>query len=658
MISTFSKEIDESNKNIMHNFPNRYNITNNNTKGDAPLRLCNRLFQTDFIKKSKHSTPKTNPYQSSFQHIINSQSSLLTSNEIKQNQTEYVNDKEHYLFKEKEINYTAPFEIKKQEALENNEKYINDNYYTFGKTDSVSQRNNVSNHNIETNEQIISDSDTHNNLQEVLKVSTNSININDYSFQQHNNVHKHKDSCTRTSGSTFHTANNSNTKSNHNNNIVSSYSQSQPFLYSIQHPHNSFSQQTLESNVNYHNISEPDEDNNSNEQLNTENVNETEEIEDIEESEEQNESINSIKVIEINNQDVVTTTNNNDNNCFINKEHAPITAPQEKQIQLTNNNTHTDKHNIIPSLSTHSLSHTNITLSTSQFVISREAVITTPSKAKLPPPLQISKLNIELKDTNINNTFKFRSNKNLNTSSSSKQFNAINTEIVDSFITYHKFKSKNGILTNLKQQKETELKLLKEKSAFIAKQKEENIKRKQQQTQLLTLHNNKNNQSNKPLIKGSVESRISKLITNNYNNINNNKRNCNAYNNINNIKRKKSYKSIFEDNDTLDIRPLIMKKSLLKQLEQITTNDNYTNEYKPPKEFYNIEKYGTLFPNKSKDKLIPTNTINNLNQDEQYQQSQNLLISEFKGGCIMPVNSINKIIEANAFLNNLPYQPN
>ena len=655
MINTFTKEIDESNKNIMHNFPNRNNITNNNTKEDAPLRLCNRLFQTDFIKKSKHPTPKTNPYQSSFQHIINSQSSLLTSNEIKQNQTEYVNDKEHYLFKEKEINYTEPFEIKKQETLENNEKYINDNYYTFGKTDSVSQRNNVSHHNTETNERIINYSD---NLQEVLKVSSNSININDYSFQQHNNFHEHKDSCTRTSGSTFHTANNSNTKSNHNNKIVSSYSQSQSFLYSIQHPHNSLSQQTFENNVNHHNISEPNEDNNNNEHFNTESANETEEIEDIEESEEQNESINSIKVIEIDNQDVVPITNINKDNYLMNKEHTPISTPQEQRTCLTNNNTntHSHKHNIVPSLSTHSLSQTNITSSTSQFVISREATITTPSKAKLPPPLQITKLNIELKDSNINNNFKFRSNKCLSTSSSSKQYNAINTEIVDSFITYHKFKSKNGILTNLKQQKETELKLLKEKSAFISKQKEENIKRKQQQTQLLTLHNNKNN--NRPLIKGSVESRISKLITNDYSNINNNKRNCNVYNNTNNIKRKKSYKSIFEDNDTLDIRPLIMKKSLLKQLEQITTNDNYKHEYKPPKEFYNIEKYGTLFSNKSKDKLTTTNTISNPNQDEQYQQSPNLLISEFKGGCIMPVNSIDKIIKANTFLNNLPYQPN
>ena len=114
MINTFTKEIDESNKNVMHYFPNRNNSIIN-AKEDAPLRLCNRLFQTDFIKKSKHPTPKTNPYHTSFQHITNSQLSLITSNE---NMFATYNETKQTPTKNKEINYSTSFEIKKQEILE------------------------------------------------------------------------------------------------------------------------------------------------------------------------------------------------------------------------------------------------------------------------------------------------------------------------------------------------------------------------------------------------------------------------------------------------------------------------------------------------------------------------------------------------------------
>ena len=191
MINTFTKEIDHSNTNAMRNILNRNDIINN-TKDDAPLRLCNRLFQTDFIKKSKHPTPKAHSNQTA-EHITHSQSSVnnnmfINNDEINHAQTGCVVNKGSYLFKEKEMKYNAPFEVKKQELLENSDN----KYCTFSKPNSVSQINNISNHNTEANELIASDGDTHdsNNLQEMFKVSLNSIN--DYSFQQLNSAHCHK----------------------------------------------------------------------------------------------------------------------------------------------------------------------------------------------------------------------------------------------------------------------------------------------------------------------------------------------------------------------------------------------------------------------------------------------------------------------------------
>ena len=127
---------------------------------------------------------------------------------------------------------------------------------------------------------------------------------------------------------------------------------------------------------------------------------------------------------------------------------------------------------------------------------------------------------------------------------------------IDDFITHlkQKNKTKDDLLSDLKQQKEMELKQLKEKSELLQRQKLEAQKRKSN-----TLANANLNGANTTTDRQSeIESRIKRLLNQNTNNPNVpniiNKETEDTYTtntiNTNDIIKKKSYQSIF---NTIDV---------------------------------------------------------------------------------------------------------
>jgi hypothetical protein len=234
------------------------------------------------------------------------------------------------------------------------------------------------------------------------------------------------------------------------------------------------------------------------------------------------------------------------------------------------------------------------------------------------------------------------------------QKSAVDTEIVDSFITKQKLKNKTDLLSDLKQQKELELRLLKEKSALIAKQKEENIKRKKEQAQSLAKEIPSSN-SKKAL---EIETRIKKLITKDPNNTKQqlntnddkynsnyiNERNVITYNETtpnydNTINKKKPYVSIFANVDKQTPKTQIKKGSVLKNLDQITESGNDIKSKYYSKEsdadFYDISKYDKLRNSNKGDKLSTQhrNTLENEqnnNNNNNNRRSSNLYLNKVK----------------------------
>ena len=259
----------------------------------------------------------------------------------------------------------------------------------------------------------------------------------------------------------------------------------------------------------------------------------------------------------------------------------------------------------------------------------------------------VNTLNINAKPVNLNKPTRLKHD---------MQKSAVDTELVDSFITKQKLKNKTDLLSDLKQQKELELRILKEKSALIAKQKEENIKRKKEQAQSLAKEIPSSN-SKKAL---EIETRIKKLITKESNmnctnkqlNTNDDKYSSNhinerhvityndtAPNNDSTINKKKPYVSIFANVDKAQPKTQVKKGSVLKNLDQITESGNDAKSKYLSKEsdadFYDISKYQRLrnSNNKGEQSYLQKNTVENetnSNNNNNNRRSSNLYLNKVK----------------------------
>ena len=163
-----------------------------------------------------------------------------------------------------------------------------------------------------------------------------------------------------------------------------------------------------------------------------------------------------------------------------------------------------------------------------------------------------------------------------------------------------KNKNKDDILSDLKQQKEEELRHLREKSELLAKQRQEALKRKNTSITNINL-NGGSNTADKTL---EMEARIKRLLNANTNNSNSNSNTINKetednivnqpqaqYNtNINtNMNKIKSYVSIFS---TIDQNPIIPSNKL--KAKKDNGNDlNMLNRIGNERDldFFDIERY-------------------------------------------------------------------
>ena len=198
---------------------------------------------------------------------------------------------------------------------------------------------------------------------------------------------------------------------------------------------------------------------------------------------------------------------------------------------------------------------------------------------------------------------------------------------IDDFITHlkQKNKTKEDLLSDLKQQKEMELKQLKEKSELLQRQKLEAQKRKSN-----TLANANLNGANTTTDKQSeIESRIKRLLNQNTNNPNVpniiNKETEDTYTtntiNTNDIIKKKSYQSIF---NTIDVNSN-NNGNINRYKTNFDKNDNGNdinalNKIGNEKEidFFDMERYENLKNNFSsnKDKNKYGNFLKNENKEK------------------------------------------
>lgn len=263
-------------------------------------------------------------------------------------------------------------------------------------------------------------------------------------------------------------------------------------------------------------------------------------------------------------------------------------------------------------------------------------------------------------------------------------------DIIDSFINKHRQKSKNKseILLDLKQQTEIELRVLKEKSTLIAKEKKENIKRKKEKKQIRTKEIlNSNKKKSFDINTNPKNSLITKSETNN----DKYQSRCNTitYNdtitNYDTIyQNKQPYVSIFTNFNkaNLNTRNQYIKGTLVKNFHQLSERGNY--KYKgmeTESDVSNVEIYERLRNNSislendviSFNKRKDSNTfLNKVKEDvkgiemkkgmkEKYNskcfnnkkfkhtertQSEGFPKGIFKGGVVMPANSLKELIES------------
>lgn len=249
---------------------------------------------------------------------------------------------------------------------------------------------------------------------------------------------------------------------------------------------------------------------------------------------------------------------------------------------------------------------------------------------------EANKLNIntEANDMNIVN-IKGKSPL-LKTSENELQSDGLKSEI-DDFISHLKQKNKNkdDILSDLKQQKEEELRHLREKSELLAKQRQEALKRKNTSITNINL-NGGSNTADKTL---EMEARIKRLLNANTNNSNSNSNTINKetednivnqpqaqYNtNINtNMNKIKSYVSIFS---TIDQNPIIPSNKL--KAKKDNGNDlNMLNRIGNERDldFFDIERYQNLKNNFNSNK----NKYSELFKNENLFKEKNTYLNKVK----------------------------
>ena len=249
---------------------------------------------------------------------------------------------------------------------------------------------------------------------------------------------------------------------------------------------------------------------------------------------------------------------------------------------------------------------------------------------------EANKLNIntEANDVNIVN-LKGKSSL-LKTSENELQSDGLKSEI-DDFISHLKQKNKNkdDLLSDLKQQKEEELRHLREKSELLAKQRQEALKRKNTSITNINL-NGGSNTADKTL---EMEARIKRLLNANTNNSNSNSNTINKetednivnppqpqYNtNINtNMNKIKSYVSIFS---TIDQNPIIPSNKL--KAKKDNGNDlNMLNRIGNERDldFFDIERYQNLRNNFNSNK----NKYSDLFKNENISKEKNTYLNKVK----------------------------
>ena len=262
-------------------------------------------------------------------------------------------------------------------------------------------------------------------------------------------------------------------------------------------------------------------------------------------------------------------------------------------------------------------------------------------------------------------------------------------DIIDSFINKHRHKNKNksDVLLELKQQTEIELRVLKEKSTLIAKEKKENIKRKKEKKQILTKDILNSNKKKSFDINSHTKTSI---VTKSESNNDKYQSRCNTMNynetttNFDTIYQKTPYVSIFTsfNKASLNTRNQTLKGNLVKNYNQLSERSSY--KYKgieTESDVSNIEIYERLRTNSitlendviSCNKRKNSNTfLNKVKEDvkgiemkkgikEKYNskfynnikfkhtekvKSNCVPKGRFTGGVVMPANSLEELIES------------
>ena len=378
---------------------------------------------------------------------------------------------------------------------------------------------------------------------------------------------------------------------------------------------------------------------------------------------------------------------NEENNLNINK-----TNEQQNQTDLPSYNTKTistqTEHNILSTLNSLQITTINVELNDPSFKPPTSNTLTNQQQLNTEETPKIYNSNTINVSSRISKPF---SSKKPLWYGIPSQKTEEDIDIIDSFINKHHQKSKNKseILLDLKQQTEIELRVLKEKSTLIAKEKKENIKRKKEKKQILTkeiLNSNKkksfdinNNTKNSLIIKSETNNdkyHQSRCNTITYNDT---ITNCDTI-----YQNKQPYVSIFTNFNkaSLNTRNQYIKGTLVKNFHQLSERSNY--KYKgmeTESDVSNVEIYERLRNNSislendviSFNKRKNSNTfLNKVKEDvkgiemkkgmkEKYNskcfnnkkfkhyekvQSEGFPKGIFKGGVVMPANSLKELIES------------